>query len=255
MTNKESLLELKNVETVVNQGTADERRILRQINLEIKEGDFICLLGGNGAGKSTLLNVLAGQIKPSQGEIFYQGKNIVQESEVKRSSYIARVFQDPKLGTAPRMTVAENLLLAAKRGERRSFRLRRLKDHEAEFKKELAKVNPDLPEKMNVAVDQLSGGQRQALSFLMATYKKPKLLLLDEHTAALDPKSSKKLMEATNDRIQNQHLTAVMITHRMEDALKYGNRLIVLDHGQVVKDYQGKAKDALTLQDLAAFFD
>lgn len=255
MTNKESLLELKNVETVVNQGTADERRILRQINLEIKEGDFICLLGGNGAGKSTLLNVLAGQIKPSQGEIFYQGKNIVQESEVKRSSYIARVFQDPKLGTAPRMTVAENLLLAAKRGERRSFRLRRLKDHEAEFKKELAKVNPDLPEKMNVAVDQLSGGQRQALSFLMATYKKPELLLLDEHTAALDPKSSKKLMEATNDRIQNQHLTAVMITHRMEDALKYGNRLIVLDHGQVVKDYRGKAKDALTLQDLAAFFD
>lgn len=255
MTNKESLLELKNVETVVNQGTADERRILRQINLEIKEGDFICLLGGNGAGKSTLLNVLAGQIKPSQGEIFYQGKNIVQESEVKRSSYIARVFQDPKLGTAPRMTVAENLLLAAKRGERRSFRLRRLKDHEAEFKKELAKVNPDLPEKMNVAVDQLSGGQRQALSFLMATYKKPELLLLDEHTAALDPKSSKKLMEATNDRIQNQHLTAVMITHRMEDALKYGNRLIVLDHGQVVKDYQGEAKDALTLQDLAAFFD
>lgn len=255
MTNKESLLELKNVEMVVNQGTADERKILRQINLEIKEGDFICLLGGNGAGKSTLLNVLAGQIKPSQGEIFYQGKNIVQESEVKRSSYIARVFQDPKLGTAPRMTVAENLLLAAKRGERRSFRLRRLKDHEAEFKKELAKVNPDLPEKMNVAVDQLSGGQRQALSFLMATYKKPELLLLDEHTAALDPKSSKKLMEATNDRIQNQHLTAVMITHRMEDALKYGNRLIVLDNGQVVKDYQGKAKDALTLQDLAAFFD
>lgn len=255
MTNKESLLELKNVETVVNQGTADERKILRQINLKIKEGDFICLLGGNGAGKSTLLNVLAGQIKPSQGEIFYHGKNIVQESEVKRSSYIARVFQDPKLGTAPRMTVAENLLLAAKRGERRSFRLRRLKDHKAEFKKELAKVNPDLPEKMNVAVDQLSGGQRQALSFLMATYKKPELLLLDEHTAALDPKSSKKLMEATNDRIQNQHLTAVMITHRMEDALKYGNRLIVLDHGQVVKDYRGKAKDALTLQDLAAFFD
>ena len=255
MTNKESLLELKNVETVVNQGTADERKILRQINLEIKEGDFICLLGGNGAGKSTLLNVLAGQIKPSQGEIFYHGKNIVQESEVKRSSYIARVFQDPKLGTAPRMTVAENLLLAAKRGERRSFRLRRLKDHKAEFKKELAKVNPDLPEKMNVAVDQLSGGQRQALSFLMATYKKPELLLLDEHTAALDPKSSKKLMEATNDRIQNQHLTAVMITHRMEDALKYGNRLIVLDHGQVVKDYRGKAKDALTQQDLAAFFD
>ncbi|MGN1406971.1 ABC transporter ATP-binding protein [Lactobacillus sp.] len=255
MTNKESLLELKNVETIVNKGTADERKILRQINLEIKDGDFICLLGGNGAGKSTLLNVLAGQIKPSQGEIFYQGKNIVQESEVKRSRYISRVFQDPKLGTAPRMTVAENLLLAAKRGERRSFRLRRLKDHEAEFKKELAKVNPDLPEKMHFAVDQLSGGQRQALSFLMATYKKPELLLLDEHTAALDPKSSKKLMAATNERIQNQHLTAVMITHRMEDALKYGNRLIVLDHGQVVRDYQGAAKDALTLQDLAAFFD
>ena len=251
----QNLLELTDLEVVVGRGTSEENKILGKLSLKIKPGDFICLLGGNGAGKSTLLNVLAGAIQPTSGKILHAGKDISKESEVKRSSYIARVFQDPKLGTAPRMTVAENLLLAAKRGQKRGLKLRRLKENIPAFKEALEKVNPDLAGKLDLPVDQLSGGQRQALSFVMATYNKPELLLLDEHTAALDPRSSRKLMEATDEQIRDKKITAVMITHHMEDALKYGNRLLVLDHGQISHDYQGQAKQDLTLQDLAALFD
>lgn len=251
----QNLLELTDLEVVVGRGTSEENKILGKLSLKIKPGDFICLLGGNGAGKSTLLNVLAGAIQPTSGKILHAGKDISKESEVKRSSYIARVFQDPKLGTAPRMTVAENLLLAAKRGQKRGLKLRRLKENIPAFKEALEKVNPDLAGKLDLPVDQLSGGQRQALSFVMATYNKPELLLLDEHTAALDPRSSRKLMEATDEQIRAKKITAVMITHHMEDALKYGNRLLVLDHGQISHDYQGHAKQDLTLQDLAALFD
>ncbi|QGT60925.1 ABC transporter ATP-binding protein [Lactobacillus delbrueckii] len=251
----QNLLELTDLEVVVGRGTSEENKILGKLSLKIKPGDFICLLGGNGAGKSTLLNVLAGAIQPTSGKILHAGKDISKESEVKRSSYIARVFQDPKLGTALRMTVAENLLLAAKRGQKRGLKLRRLKENIPAFKEALEKVNPDLAGKLDLPVDQLSGGQRQALSFVMATYNKPELLLLDEHTAALDPRSSRKLMEATDEQIRAKKITAVMITHHMEDALKYGNRLLVLDHGQISHDYQGQAKQDLTLQDLAALFD
>lgn len=251
----QNLLELIDLEVVVGRGTSEENKILGKLSLKIKPGDFICLLGSNGAGKSTLLNVLAGAIQPTSGKILHVGKDISKESEVKRSSYIARVFQDPKLGTAPRMTVAENLLLAAKRGQKRGLKLRRLKENIPAFKEALEKVNPDLAGKLDLPVDQLSGGQRQALSFVMATYNKPELLLLDEHTAALDPRSSHKLMEATDEQIRAKKITAVMITHHMEDALKYGNRLLVLDHGQISHDYQGQAKQDLTLQDLAALFD
>ena len=251
----QNLLELTDLEVVVGRGTSEENKILGKLSLKIKPGDFICLLGGNGAGKSTLLNVLAGAIQPTSGKILHAGKDISKESEVKRSGYIARVFQDPKLGTAPRMTVAENLLLAAKRGQKRGLKLRRLKENIPAFKEALEKVNPDLSGKLDLPVDQLSGGQRQALSFVMATYNKPELLLLDEHTAALDPRSSRKLMEATDEQIRAKKITAVMITHHMEDALKYGNRLLVLDHGQISHDYQGQAKQDLTLQDLAALFD
>ncbi|TXJ90031.1 ATP-binding cassette domain-containing protein [Lactobacillus delbrueckii] len=251
----QNLLELTDLEVVVGRGTSEENKILGKLSLKIKPGDFICLLGGNGAGKSTLLNVLAGAIQPTSGKILHAGKDISKESEVKRSSYIARVFQDPKLGTAPRMTVAENLLLAAKRGQKRGLKLRRLKENIPAFKEALEKVNPDLAGKLDLPVDQLSGGQRQALSFVMATYNKPELLLLDEHTAALDPRSSRKLMEATDEQIRAKKITAVMITHHMEAALKYGNRILVLDHGQISHDYQGQAKQDLTLQDLAALFD
>ena len=192
----QNLLELTDLEVVVGRGTSEENKILGKLSLKIKPGDFICLLGGNGADKSTLLNVLAGAIQPTSGKILHAGKDISKESEVKRSSYIARVFQDPKLGTAPRMTVAENLLLAAKRGQKRG-----LKENIPAFKEALEKVNPDLAGKLDLPVDQLSGGQRQALSFVMATYNKPELLLLDEHIAALDPRYSRKLMEATDEQI------------------------------------------------------
>ena len=249
------ILELKNVQTLVNKGTANETMILKGINLQINAGDFITIVGTNGAGKSTLFNVIGGNLRADNGQILHNGRDITRTSEEDRTSFLARVFQDPKLGTAPRMTVAENLLLAAKRGQKRGLKLRRLKENIPAFKKALEKVNPDLAGKLDLSVDQLSGGQRQALNFVMATYNKPELLLLDEHTAALDPRSSRKLMEATDEQIRAKKITAVMITHHMEDALKYGNRLLVLDHGQISYDYQGQAKQDLTLQDLAALFD
>ena len=222
----QNLLELTDLEVVVGRGTSEENKILGKLSLKIKPGDFICLLGGNGADKSTLLNVLAGAIQPTSGKILHAGKDISKESEVKRSSYIARVWQ------------------------KRGLKLRRLKENIPAFKESLEKVNPDLAGKLDLPVDQLSGGQRQALSFVMATYNKPELLLLDEHIAALDPRYSRKLMEATDEQIRDKKITAVMITHHMEDALKYGNRLLVLDHGQISHDYQGQAK-----QDLAVLFD
>lgn len=227
----QNLLELTDLEVVVGRGTSEENKILGKLSLKIKPGDFICLLGGNGADKSTLLNVLAGAIQPTSGKILHAGKDISKESEVKRSSYIARVWQ------------------------KRGLKLRRLKENIPAFKESLEKVNPDLAGKLDLPVDQLSGGQRQALSFVMATYNKPELLLLDEHIAALDPRYSRKLMEATDEQIRDKKITAVMITHHMEDALKYGNRLLVLDHGQISHDYQGQAKQDLTLQDLAVLFD
>ena len=170
------LLDLKHVDVTVNQGTVDENKILKDVDLRINEGDFICLVGGNGAGKSTLLNTLAGELTPSSGELDYKGKNINKSGEEERSKFIGRVFQDPKIGTAPRMTVAENLLLALKRGEKRHLLPRKLKNNREKFAQALKQVNPELVDKMNSFVDQLSGGQRQALSFVMATIKRPELL-------------------------------------------------------------------------------
>lgn len=249
------LLDLKHVDVTVNQGTVDENKILKDVDLRINEGDFICLVGGNGAGKSTLLNTLAGELTPSSGELDYKGKNINKSGEEERSKFIGRVFQDPKIGTAPRMTVAENLLLALKRGEKRHLLPRKLKNNREKFAQALKQVNPELVDKMNSFVDQLSGGQRQALSFVMATIKRPELLLLDEHTAALDPRSSRNLLEATNNKIKADKITAIMITHRMEDAIKYGNRLIIMDHGQILHDYNSEEKAKLTQADLIEYFD
>lgn len=249
------LLDLKHVDVTVNQGTVDENKILKDVDLRINEGDFICLVGGNGAGKSTLLNTLAGELTPSSGKLDYKGKNINKSGEEERSKFIGRVFQDPKIGTAPRMTVAENLLLALKRGEKRHLLPRKLKNNREKFVQALKQVNPELVDKMNSFVDQLSGGQRQALSFVMATIKRPELLLLDEHTAALDPRSSRNLLEATNNKIKADKITAIMITHRMEDAIKYGNRLIIMDHGQILHDYNSEEKAKLTQADLIEYFD
>ncbi len=249
------ILELKNVSTIVNKGTASETTILKNLNLTINPGDFITIVGTNGAGKSTLFNVIGGTLIADQGQVLHNGQDITHQNEVTRTSFLSRVFQDPKLGTAPRMTVAENLLLAKRRGQSRRLAFRRLKQHFSEFKILAASMNNGLEDRLNTATGALSGGQRQALSFLMATLKRPDIILLDEHTAALDPHTSETLMQATNQRIQEDHLTALMITHHMEDAIKYGNRLLVLKAGRILADITGKEKAQLTPEKLTAYFE
>lgn len=249
------ILELKDVHTTVKTATGQTIEILKGINLKINDGDFITVIGTNGAGKSTLFNTIAGNLRPNSGSIFHNGQEITKLTEEKRTKFIARVFQDPKMGTAPRMTVAENMLLATKRGERRYLLPRKLKQNMSRFTELAKSTNNGLEKRMNTFVSGLSGGQRQALSFLMATLKRPDILLLDEHTAALDPHTSESLLRVTDERIKEDHLTALMITHHMEDALKYGNRLLVLKDGQVVGDYAGQVKNDLKLNDLYNFFE
>ena len=249
-----TILDLQNITTTVNVGTSEEKNILKNINLKINDGDFITLLGTNGAGKSTLLNIINGSIFPTSGKIILKERDLTNLSEVKRAKYIAQVFQDPKMGTAPRMTVAENLLLATKRGQQRGLHLRGLDSHLEEFKRETAQLPNGLNERLNTFVGNLSGGQRQTLSFLMATIKKPELLLLDEHTAALDPNTSRQLLELTNKVVKKEHLTCIMITHQLKDAIKYGNRTIILNSGKIVLDVNGQDKKTLTEEDILQYF-
>lgn len=233
----------------------DSIQILKSINFDIYDGDFITVLGTNGAGKSTLFNTIAGNLSVASGEILHNGNNIAHETAVKRTNYIARVFQDPKMGTAPRMTVAENLLLAEKRGSKRTLRSRGLTQKKLTEYAELTEVmGNNLDSRLNTATGDLSGGQRQALSFLMATRVKPELLLLDEHTAALDPKTSEQLMLATNEQVTANNLTALMITHNLADALKYGNRLIILNAGNIVLDVRDDEKNALDEAQILKYF-
>lgn len=233
----------------------DSIQILKSINFDIYDGDFITVLGTNGAGKSTLFNTIAGNLSVASGEILHNGNNIAHETAVKRTNYIARVFQDPKMGTAPRMTVAENLLLAEKRGSKRTLRSRGLTQKKLTEYAALTKVmGNNLDRRLNTATGDLSGGQRQALSFLMATRVKPELLLLDEHTAALDPKTSEQLMLATNKQVTANNLTALMITHNLADALKYGNRLIILNAGNIVLDVRDDEKKALDETQILKYF-
>lgn len=230
-------------------------KIMDHLNLTVKTGDFITILGGNGAGKSTLFNAITGQLQITQGEVTIFGEKVTQETEEERARLIARVFQDPKNGTAPRMTVMENLLLATKRGKKRSlFKMREIKQHRELFYQRCQVVGNGLEEHLDTPTGNLSGGQRQALSLLMATMNEPKLLLLDEHTAALDPKTAKQLMKLTNDTVTEKNLTCLMITHQMEDALIYGNRLIVLEKGKIKKDIEKREKEKLMMEDLLRFF-
>lgn len=253
--NKTPLLSLTNIVTKVNVGTPNEVSILQGLNLNVYDGDFITVLGSNGAGKSTLFNTIGGGLPVDSGQISLNGKDITHLSVEKRTAFLARVFQDPKMGTAPRMTVAENLLLAMHRGKRRTLQLRRLKQSLPHFKEITTTMKNGLETRLSTATENLSGGQRQALSFLMATEQRPDLLLLDEHTAALDPKTSAELMHQTNERVTQEKLTCLMITHHLDDALKYGNRLIVLDQGKIKFDVRGAEKAALTKEKLLSFFD
>jgi len=249
------VIELKQASKYVDNGINERKVILDQVNLAIYPGDFITVLGGNGAGKSTLFNSIAGTLLLSQGQFFIRGADCTHLSPERRAAYFSRVFQDPKMGTAPRMTVAENLLLALHRGQKRRLTLRKITQQRAYFTQLCSEVGNGLEHQLDTPAGNLSGGQRQALSLLMATISKPDLLLLDEHTAALDPKTSKQLMKVTAQRIAEANLTCLMITHRMEDALNYGNRLIVLQKGRIVKDLDAAAKARLTLTDLLMFFE
>ncbi|WP_270282912.1 ABC transporter ATP-binding protein [Streptococcus infantarius] len=249
------IVELKNATVQVNNGLDEVKTILDDVNLTIYEHDFLTILGGNGAGKSTLFNVIAGTLMLTSGSISILGKDVTQLPAEKRANYLARVFQDPKMGTAPRMTVAENLLIAKYRGEKRGLLPRKIHSFTDEFKKLVARTGNGLEKHLDTPTGLLSGGQRQALSLLMATLKRPELLLLDEHTAALDPKTSVSLMNLTDEFVTGDHLTALMITHHMEDALKYGNRLIVMKDGKIIKDLNQDEKAQLAIADYYQLFE
>ncbi|KAA9256048.1 ABC transporter ATP-binding protein [Streptococcus anginosus] len=250
-----AIVELKNATKIVNIGIEEEKVILNDVSLDIFEHDFITILGGNGAGKSTLFNVIAGTLLLTSGSIYILGENVTSYSPEKRAKYLSRVFQDPKMGTAPRMTVAENLLIAKFRGEKRRLVPRRLSHYRKEFQETIDKIGNGLEKHLDTPIEFLSGGQRQALSLLMATLKRPELLLLDEHTAALDPKTSVALMSLTDEFVNRDQLTALMITHHMEDALKYGNRLIVMKDGQIIQDLHQEEKAKMTIADYYSLFE
>lgn len=252
MTVNETILELHNVNKTFYPGSINEIHALKDINLTVKRGEFITLVGGNGAGKSTLLNAISGYFFPDAGSITVNGKDITLLKEEKRAPYISRVFQDPKMGTAPRMSVQENLSLAYRRGQKRTLKFGSTKEEKDVFKEQLASLGLGLENRMTADIGLLSGGQRQSIALLMATLKRPDILLLDEHTAALDPKTAQLVLELTNQKVQEMGLTSIMITHNLQDAIKYGNRMLVLHNGQIVKDYNTAEKEALTTEQLFA---
>jgi putative ABC transport system ATP-binding protein len=249
-----NVLDIRDVFKVIDNEEEKKRVIINSLSLTVKKGEFVIILGGNGAGKSTLFNLISGNLKLTTGKIKILAEDISHLSEEKRAKYIARVFQDPKMGTAPRMSVSENLLLAMYRGQKRGLQKRQLKQQQEYFMKLLKLIGNGLENHLNTPTGHLSGGQRQALSLLMTTMGNPDLLLLDEHTAALDPKTSTQLMKLTNKRILENQLTCLMITHRLEDVLKYGHRLIVLEKGQIVKDVNTMEKKQLKMSDLLKLF-
>ena len=245
-----SFIEIKNLDKTFFSGTNREQYALKNVSLDIKDGDFITILGGNGAGKSTFLNALAGSFSLDNGEILIEGRDISNIVEHKRAEFISRVFQNPLDGTAPRMTVAQNMSLALRRGKNRGFKLGTTKEDRKLFKELFATLDLGLEDRLDSEMGLLSGGQRQAIALLMATMTTPKLLLLDEHTAALDPKTQKKIMELTRKKIEEKNLTALMITHNIQDAVKYGNRIIILHRGQLVRDINREEKEKLNAKEL-----
>ena len=249
------MLEIKNIYKTFNAGTVNEKCALKGVNLTLEDGDFVTVIGGNGAGKSTLLNAIAGVWPVDEGEIIIDGKNVTKLPEHKRAAYLGRVFQDPMNGTAATMGIEENLALALRRGQTRTLRAG-IKGSEREvYKKLLATLGLGLEDRLTSKVGLLSGGQRQALTLLMATLKKPKLLLLDEHTAALDPKTAAKVLETTEMIVNRDKLTTLMITHNMKDAIVHGNRLIMMMDGNIILDIRGEEKKNLTVEDLLHKFE
>ena len=248
------MLEIKEIWKTFNAGTVNEKQALRGVSLTLKDGDFCTVIGGNGAGKSTMLNAVAGTFSVDSGAIVIDGVDVTRLPEHKRAKFIGRVFQDPMMGTAPTMQIEENLALAARRGQPRGLGWGITKTERADYRELLRDLGLGLEDRLTSKVGLLSGGQRQALTLLMATLEKPKLLLLDEHTAALDPKTAKKVLELTDEIIKERELTALMVTHNMKDAIQYGNRLIMMHEGRIIYDVAGEEKKNLQVEDLLKKF-
>ena len=248
------MLEVKDIWKVFNAGTVNEKQALRGVSLTLNDGDFCTVIGGNGAGKSTLLNAVAGTWPVDGGTISIGGVNVTHLPDYKRAPYIGRVFQDPMLGTAPTMQILENLALAARRGQRRGLRWGVNKAEKDRYQEMLKNLDLGLEDRLTSKVGLLSGGQRQALTLLMASLKKPKLLLLDEHTAALDPKTAAKVLELSDRIVAESQLTTMMVTHNMKDAIQHGNRLIMMYDGKIVIDVSGEEKKKLTVPQLLELF-
>lgn len=249
------MLKISRVRKVFNEGTVNEKIALQQIQLHLSPGEFVTVIGSNGAGKSTLMNIVSGGILPDQGSITIGGKDVTKLGEHQRAAFIGRVFQDPMAGTAPNMTIEENLAIAYSRGKRRTFALGVNKQKRTLFQEQLALLDQGLENRLKTKVGFLSGGQRQALSLLMATFTKPKILLLDEHTAALDPKRAQLIVDLTRKIVEQYHLTTIMVTHNMEQALTMGNRLLMLHDGGIILDIPQEQKQQMTSKDLLRAFE
>lgn len=248
------MLELHQVCKTFNPGTVNEKAALNHLSLTLEEGDFVTVIGGNGAGKSTMLNAISGVWPVDAGTVRIDGVDVTELSEHQRAVYLGRVFQDPMVGTAGNMTIEENLALAARRGEKRTLRWGIKKSEREQFKELLRPLGLGLEDRLTAKVGLLSGGQRQALTLLMASLKKPKVLLLDEHTAALDPKTAAKVLELSDQIVEEHKLTTLMVTHNMKDAIAHGNRLIMMYDGRIVVDVSGEEKKKLTVEQLLALF-
>ena len=249
------ILELKGICKTYNRGSVNEKVALRDFNLSVNEGDFITVIGGNGAGKSTLMNVICGTFPVDEGSIILGGKDVTRLPEYRRAKYLGRVFQDPMMGTSPNMEIQENLALAYRRGKLRSLMPGIRRSEKQFYREQLSRLGLGLEDRMTAKVGLLSGGQRQSLTLLMATLKRPELLLLDEHTAALDPATAEKVLEVTKSIVAENHITCLMITHNMKDAIQYGNRLIMMHEARVIYDVSGEEKKNLKVADLLLKFE
>ena len=249
------MLKLDNIHKTFNPGTINEKNALNGVNLTLNEGDFVTVIGGNGAGKSTTLNAIAGVWPIDSGKIYIGGDDVTKLSEHKRAKYLGRVFQDPMTGTATTMSIEENMAIAARRGEKRGLSWGITHQERDTYREMLKTLDLGLEDRLTSKVGLLSGGQRQAITLLMASIKKPKLLLLDEHTAALDPKTAAKVLEISDKIIAENHLTAMMVTHNMKDAIVHGNRLIMMHEGKVILNISGEEKKKLTVEDLLHQFE
>ncbi len=250
----DNMLTLNGINKIFNQGTQDEKRALDNFSLEVTDGDFITIIGSNGAGKTTLLNVIAGTVEPDEGQLIVDGRDVTRWPDYKMARFISRVFQSPTMGTAGEMTIEENLCMAELRGRKRGLKWGVTGNRRSRYKQILKVLELGLEERLKQSVGLLSGGQRQSLTLLMTTLALPRVLLLDEHTAALDPRTATKVMDLTDSMVHENKLTTLMVTHNMNQALKYGNRMVMLHQGKVQLDIQGEEKTKMTVADIIAEF-